>query len=69
MAARAVGVPSGAFMPSGWEPGQEAVVAGASGLHVLGCGDQLQVSVWCQGQLQPHNVVVAARAGSKGQGQ
>lgn len=51
MAARAVGVPSSAFMASGWEPGQEVVVAGASGVHVLGCGDQLQVSVWCQGQV------------------
>lgn len=38
-------------MPSDWEPGQEAVVAGASGMHVLGCGDQLQVPVWWQGKV------------------
>lgn len=38
-------------------------------MHVLGCGDELQVSVQCQGQVADTHVVVGARAGSKGQGQ
>lgn len=34
-----------AFGSSSWRSGQALVVAGASCVHTLGCGSQLQVSV------------------------
>lgn len=41
----------------------------ASGMHTLSHGDQMQVSIKCQGQVADIYIVVGAKAGSKGQGQ
>lgn len=68
VAAKAVGIISGASRSIGWGPGLAAVVAGARGVHTLGRGNScrclcsgrgcLQIPMWCWGPGQ------AARAGA-----
>lgn len=62
MAASTVSVLSCAFTSSGWGPKQEVLVVCT---HL----DQLQVSIWCQGQVADTPVVVGARTDSQGRGQ